>query len=138
MSLVGAATSKFFVATKVLLQQTLVCCNKTSFVVTKTCLSQRNLSQLKIIFVTTNICHDKSFVVPKYFLHDKRRAWFCCDKSHVLLRQKPCFVATKAMFCCDKSHVLLRQKPCFVATEMILWQLPPVMVGVQAKGRDII
>ena len=39
LSLVGAAISTIFVVTKVLLQQTRVCCSKTSFVMITVCLS---------------------------------------------------------------------------------------------------
>ena len=73
-SLAGAATSIIFVSL-----------GKNMLVMTKC------LSQLKIIFVTTNICHDKSFVMPKYFCATKllsQQACFCCSKRRVLSRRK--------------------------------------------------
>ena len=65
------------------------CPDKHTFVVTKLVATK--------LFFAANICHDKSFVVTKYF---------CCDKS---------FVATKDMFCDDKT---------FVATKIILATAP--------------
>ena len=64
-----------------------------------------NFCHEKIMFVATNICCDKSFVMTKIFCHDKQ---FCRNKS---------FVAT--------SILLSQQKTCFVATKDT-WQLLPV------------
>ena len=58
-----------------------------SFVTTKMCLSWQNFCHVKHVFVTTNICCNKSFVTAKLF---------CCDKtvlaaSILLSLWKTCF-----------------------------------------------
>ena len=64
LSLTGAATSIIFVATKKLLQQTRVCCNKHLFVATKH-VSCRNKSMLAVTKLCSwqnlwqNLCHDR-------------------------------------------------------------------------------
>ena len=65
---------------------------KTSFVVTKVCLSQQNLCHDR------RVCCDKTFVATKIFCRSKRnfvatrvllqQAYFCHDKTRVLSRQK--------------------------------------------------
>ena len=89
------------VATKVLLQQTYLCCDKT--------------------FVATNICcHKHNFVTTKLLLW---QAYFCGSK-HANMS----FVKAK-IYCCDKHNFVMtkaclpRQKRCFVAPNMcLLWQ----------------
>ena len=50
-------------------RQKYACCDKT-FVATKLCLSQQNIT--KIMFVATNVCGNKSFVATKHeFCRDK-------------------------------------------------------------------
>ena len=64
------------------------------------------------MFVATNICCDKSFVVTKIFCHDKHNCFHnqtFVTTSILLLRQKMCFVATNTC--------LLRQ--FFAMTKMI-------------------
>ena len=77
--------------------QTCVCCNKTSLVVTKVCLSC--LSHQKY-FVMTYFCHDKSVVVVSILL-----SW-----------QKVCFVATNLClsqqnYCHDKMILVVVAAP---------------------------
>ena len=63
----------------------------TSFVAIKVCLLQQNFCRNKIMFVVTKyFCHGKTFVVIFYACHDKhllQQAYFCHDKQCVLSRQ---------------------------------------------------
>ena len=82
---------------RVLSQQTRVCRNKSMLVATKVCLSRQNLGNTNIIFVSTNICLDKSFVETKIFCRDKDiflRQLFCHNKR-TIVATKEVFVATK-------------------------------------------
>ena len=123
LSLVGAAVSIIFVATK-----HIFCCNKTFAVTKRICVATKRLSQK--IFVMTNIilswqkfCHGKhSFVVTKDGFHyDKYLSWqkFCHNK-HVFAAVNlnlswQNFVVT--------SIFLSWQKTCFIATNpQLLWQ----------------
>ena len=81
------------------------CHNKHLFVTTKVSLSQQNFRRDKIMFVATNICHDKSFVMTK--ICSTQQAYFCCDKRCILFRQ---------------THVC--RNKTFVATKMILTAAP--------------
>ena len=58
MSLAGAATSIFFVATKRVLSQQHICCDKHIFVMGKD-----GFCRDKIMLVVTNICHNKHMFV---------------------------------------------------------------------------
>ena len=124
-----------------LLQQKF-CCNKHVFVMTKhtfvvtkhvfchdksmICLPRQNFCCDKIMSVTTKyLSQQHVFVMTKVL---SRKAYFCCDKRHVLLRQtrvchnKSKLVATKLLLwekyvCLDRSFVvtstlLLPQKSC--------------------------
>ena len=130
ISLAGAATSFIFVATNTCLPR-----RKTSFVVSKVCLSRHLLRQ-------TYFCRDKHvFAATKHvFCLDKSMfvATFCCDKltfvatNTCLPRRNTSFVVSKVClsrhllrqtyFCRDKhvyaatKHVFCRDKSMFVAT----------------------
>ena len=91
------------VATKVLLQQTYLCCDKT-FVATNICCNKHNFVTTKLLlwevtFVATSmqICllsRQKCFVVTNIILPWQKHA--CRDKRGVLLHQ--------ICVCCDKRH----------------------------------
>ena len=81
VSLAGVATSIIFVATNILSQQCL--CRSKSFV-----MPAIRCDKHKLTFVTTKhiFCHDKhNFVTAKVL---SQQAYFCCNKRHVLSRQK--------------------------------------------------
>ena len=88
VSLVGAATSITFVATKLFWDDHTNTClsqQSTSFVMTKICLSQQNFC-----------CNKHEFVTTKVLL---QQAYFCCNKRCVLLWQT-CFVVTNMCLSC--------------------------------------
>ena len=104
LSLAGAATSKFFVATN-------------------TCLSLQNTSfvAINIIFVTTKdvFCRDKHvFVETKVCLLQQN---FCHEKhmfvATKLLSRQTCL--SRQTYCREK-HIFVATKTCFVTTTMIL------------------
>ena len=138
LSLAGAATSIIFVfcCDKSLLQHKF-CCNKNIllrqlFVVTNILLTRQTYSCLlrqkyaccdKSMFVATNICCNKSFVMTNTCL--LQQTYFCCNK-HILV--VTCFVMTNTHFlqliCCDKC--VCRDKT-FAWQKRYLWQLPSMI-----------
>ena len=111
LSLAGTATSIIFAATKVLLRQTCVCCNKTHILLQQKYACRDNFCRKKNVcfcgnktFVTTNICRDKhNFVMTKCL---SWQAYFC--------HYKHMFVMTKHVFCHNKSTL--------VKTKLLSWQ----------------
>ena len=101
LSMVGAATSIIFVATKHIFchDKSMRCCNK-SFVTIKICLSRQKY-----------VCPTKTFVMTKIYLSPHT---FCHDKL-----VKHTFVTTKYVFCHNKHMFVL------ITTKMI--QLPPMI-----------
>ena len=111
LSLVGAATSIFFVATKVLSWQTCycdnkcVCCDKTCLLLRQNCLLGQNFCCDKLllftfvaIHVTKIFCHNKhNFVMTKLL---PQQAGFCCNKRRVLSWQ--------TRVCHNKTFVMTR------------------------------
>ena len=83
-----------FVATKVLSQQGYFCHDKHVFVTTKHIFCCK-----KSMPATTNVCHNKSFVVTNIILTKKSswQAYFCCNKRRVLSWQ--------IRVCCDKNYI---------------------------------
>ena len=122
LSLAGAATSIIFVATYL--------------VVTKLCLSRRNifvaakrlLRQIffatKVIFRQENFCCDKSMLVVTKHLSWQTRV--CQDKQN-FCHDKHTFVAKKDILCSHK-HVFVAINTCLSRQKIYLWQLPP-MIG---------
>ena len=109
--------NEIFVMTNTCLLQ-----RNTSFVVTKVCLSWQFLSQKNCFcgnetFVTTNICHDKhNFVMTK-----------CLSWQAYLCHNKHMFVMTKHVFCHNKSMLvktkLLSWQTHVCCNKCLLWQM---------------
>ena len=86
LSLAGAAPSIIFVASKVLSRQT----QNTSFVATKICLSWQNYCHDKIMFVVTNICHNKTFVATSILLSRQNTSFVFVTSNMCLSQQNFC------------------------------------------------
>ena len=98
LSMAGAATSIIFVVTKhvfchdknMLVATSLLLSRQIRvFVTTKVCLQQQKACCDRSTFVATNICCNKSFVMPKIFvatnvLSQQGQAYFCHNKRHAL------------------------------------------------------
>ena len=119
-SLVGAAVSIIFVATKVLLRQTCVCRNKIHL------LSQQKYACcVEHIFVMTKLLSWQIFVATNIIVSRRK---FCCDKLTLVVTNRCLLWQNMAFccFCCDR--YLLRQayfcrdRKYFVATNIILLQ----------------
>ena len=144
LSLVGAATSKIFVATKLLSWQT--------HAVTNPCLSQQ---KSRLLLQQKYVC-DKSFVMKNVLLEqifastNLLRQTFCRYKHTFVMRKvclwrqnfcrvKPNFVATKvllqkAYFCHDKRHFVMTNtcsswQTCLSWQKRYLWQFLPMIVN---------
>ena len=132
----GTSIIFVFCCDKSLLQHKF-CCNKNIllrrlFVVTNILLTRQTYSCLlrqkyaccdKSMFVATNICCNKSFVMTNTCL--LQQTYFCCNK-HILVVM--CFVMTNTHFlqliCCDKC--VCRDKT-FAWQKRYLWQLPSMI-----------
>ena len=147
-SLAGAATSVTFVMTKTntcllwhkhlfVATKHIFCCKKSMLVATKLlswqtffCHDKHMYVTIKLIFlVATKVC--LFFVATKIFCHNKhnfvatkvlsRQTYFCHNKRCVLLWQT-CI--------CHDNTCLLRQNFCYA--KWYLWQLPPMIIQVDA------
>ena len=99
--------NEIFVMTNTCLLQ-----RNTSFVVTKVCLSRQSFCHDKHMFVATNVCCDKCFVTPSIL-----------------------FVATKDMLWCDK-HMSIATNTCLLRQIFYLWQ-PPPMIPYRPQAFDL-
>ena len=94
--------------------------SNTSFVTKKVCLSWQKFCRENITLVATKyFCHDKYLSRQTQFCRDKH-IFVATNTKHVFCPDKSTLVETKLRVCCDKRHVLSRQK-------WYLWQFPPMI-----------
>ena len=130
ISLVGATTTISFVTTKVLSQQTRICCDKTRLL----SYHRWELPQLSVLSQQTRICCDKTRLLSYHWwelpqlsvLSQQTR--ICCDKKRLLSYHwwelpQLSVLSQQTRICCDKTRLLSYH----------WWELPQLSVLSQQK-----